>query len=325
MVVVAVILAAAVTSAVHHAEVIAHRVGEPFGSLILAVAVTIIEVGLIITLMTSGSGDAATLARDTVFAAVMITVNGIIGLSLLTRTRGGKIARFNAEGSGTALATVATLATLTLVLPPSPPRPRPGVQRHPARLRRRRITRPLRLVRARADDPPPRLLPARRPHHRRRPRRSAEHQRRLRERRPARRRARLGRRAREGREQADRGRRHQRGAAAGVRRRDHRAARPRPRIDRRRPRRLPRPNADEPQPRARISDRQHRPHHPRDRRRQHLARRAPRARPRPDADGAPRDQHARRRPHDRPGRATLQQATVHLVLFASFLVLAINP
>lgn len=117
VVVVAVILAAAVTSAVHHAEVIAHRVGEPFGSLILAVAVTIIEVGLIITLMTSGSGDAATLARDTVFAAVMITVNGIIGLSLLTRTRGGQIARFNAEGSGTALATVATLATLTLVLP----------------------------------------------------------------------------------------------------------------------------------------------------------------------------------------------------------------
>ncbi len=117
VVVVALILAAAVTSAVHHAEVIAHRVGEPFGSLILAVAVTIIEVGLIITLMTSGSGDAATLARDTVFAAVMITVNGIIGLSLLARTRGGKIAQFNAEGSGTALATVATLATLTLVLP----------------------------------------------------------------------------------------------------------------------------------------------------------------------------------------------------------------
>jgi Ca2+:H+ antiporter len=115
--IVAVILAAAVISAVHHAEVIAHRVGEPFGSLILAVAVTIIEVGLIITLMTSGGSEAATLARDTVFAAVMITVNGIIGLSLLVRTRGGQIARFNAEGSGTALATVATLATLTLVLP----------------------------------------------------------------------------------------------------------------------------------------------------------------------------------------------------------------
>lgn len=117
VVVVAVVLAAAVLSAVHHAEVIAHRVGEPFGSLVLAVAVTIIEVGLIITLMTSGSGDSATLARDTVFAAVMITVNGIIGLSLLARTRGGNVARFNAEGSGTALATVATLATLTLVLP----------------------------------------------------------------------------------------------------------------------------------------------------------------------------------------------------------------
>ncbi len=112
-----VVLGAAVISAVHHAEVIAHKVGEPFGSLVLAVAVTIIEVGLIITLMTSGSGDAATLARDTVFAAIMITVNGILGLSLLVRTRGGEVARFNAEGSGTALATVATLATLTLVLP----------------------------------------------------------------------------------------------------------------------------------------------------------------------------------------------------------------
>lgn len=115
--VVAVFLGAAVLSAVHHAEVIAHRVGEPFGSLVLAVAVTIIEVALIITLMTSGSGDAATLARDTVFAAVMITVNGVIGASLLVRTRRGGVARFNAEGSGTALATVATLATLTLVLP----------------------------------------------------------------------------------------------------------------------------------------------------------------------------------------------------------------
>ncbi|MEH3053022.1 MAG: hypothetical protein PGN13_03305 [Patulibacter minatonensis] len=115
--IVAFVLAASVLSAVHHAEVIAHKVGEPFGSLVLAVAVTIIEVGLIITLMTSGSGDAATLARDTVFAAVMITMNGIIGLSLLVRTSKGGVARFNAEGSGAALATVATLATLTLVLP----------------------------------------------------------------------------------------------------------------------------------------------------------------------------------------------------------------
>src|SRR5947208_701145 len=77
------VLAGSVLAAVHHAEIVAHHVGEPFGSLILAVAVTVIEVGLIITLMVSGAAQTASLARDTVFAAVMITCNGIIGLSLL--------------------------------------------------------------------------------------------------------------------------------------------------------------------------------------------------------------------------------------------------
>ncbi len=115
--VVAVILGASVLAAVQHAEVVAHRVGEPFGSLILAVAVTIIEVGLIVTLMVSGGPDSATLARDTVFAAVMITTNGIVGLSLLVAAWRHEMAVFNPEGSGAALATVAALATLTLVLP----------------------------------------------------------------------------------------------------------------------------------------------------------------------------------------------------------------
>ncbi|MEC3956720.1 ionic transporter y4hA [Nocardia sp. CDC153] len=114
---VAVWLIGAVLSAVHHAETVAHRVGEPFGSLILAVAVTIIEVGLIVTLMVSSGEKAASLARDTVFAAVMITCNGIVGLSLLVGALRRRVAVFNAEGTGAALATVATLATLSLVLP----------------------------------------------------------------------------------------------------------------------------------------------------------------------------------------------------------------
>jgi Ca2+:H+ antiporter len=117
VVVVALILAGAVLAAVHHAEVVAHRVGEPFGSLLLAVAVTIIEVALIVTLSVSGGPETATLARDTVFAAVMITCNGIVGLSLLLGARRYGLAVFNAEGSGAALATVATVATLSLVLP----------------------------------------------------------------------------------------------------------------------------------------------------------------------------------------------------------------
>src|SRR3954471_2362582 len=82
--IVAVLLGMAVLAAVQHAETVAHRVGEPFGSLLLAVAVTIIEVGLIMTLMLSSDGkDTSALARDTVFAAVMIACNGIAGLALL--------------------------------------------------------------------------------------------------------------------------------------------------------------------------------------------------------------------------------------------------
>ncbi|MFB7932369.1 MULTISPECIES: calcium:proton antiporter [Streptomyces] len=111
------VLAGAVLSAVHHAEVVAHRVGEPFGSLVLAVAVTIIEVALIVTLMVDGGDKSATLARDTVFAAVMITCNGIVGLCLLVASLRHGTAVFNPEGTGAALATVATLATLSLVLP----------------------------------------------------------------------------------------------------------------------------------------------------------------------------------------------------------------
>ncbi|MFB9505102.1 calcium:proton antiporter [Streptomyces aurantiacus] len=111
------VLAGAVLAAVHHAEVVAHRVGEPFGSLVLAVAVTVIEVALIVTLMADGGDKSSTLARDTVFAAVMITCNGIVGLSLLVASLRHGLAVFNAEGAGAALATVATLATLSLVLP----------------------------------------------------------------------------------------------------------------------------------------------------------------------------------------------------------------
>ena len=111
--VVAVLLLGAVVAAVDHAEAIAHRVGEPYGSLVLAVAVTIIEVGLIVTLMVSGKEGTATLARDTVFAAAMITINGILGLSILVGSVRHGLVVFNKEGTGGALATVATLATLS--------------------------------------------------------------------------------------------------------------------------------------------------------------------------------------------------------------------
>jgi len=117
LIIVGVFLATSVLSAVHFAEVVAHRVGEPFGSLVLAVAVTVIEVGLIVTLMVSDSKGNETLARDTVFAAAMITTNGILGLSVMLGALRDHVASFNAEGTATALATVSTLAVLCLVLP----------------------------------------------------------------------------------------------------------------------------------------------------------------------------------------------------------------
>ncbi|MFK8905747.1 calcium:proton antiporter [Streptomyces sp. YS-3] len=130
---VACFLAGAVLAAVHHAEVVAHRVGEPFGSLVLAVAVTVIEVALIVTLMTDGGGKSATLARDTVFAAVMITCNGIVGVCLLIGALRRRLAVFNPEGTGAAFATVTTLAGLSLVLPTFTTS-KPGPQFSPAQL-----------------------------------------------------------------------------------------------------------------------------------------------------------------------------------------------
>ncbi len=114
---VAVVLVGAVLAAVHHAEVVAHRIGEPFGSLVLAVAVTVIEVGLIVMLTLGGGEGAATYARDTVFAALMISLNGIVGLSLLIGALRHGFASFNASGSGAALSTVVALAAICLVLP----------------------------------------------------------------------------------------------------------------------------------------------------------------------------------------------------------------
>ena len=112
-----VILIGAVLAAVHHAEVVAHRVGEPFGTLVLAIAVTVIEVSLIVSLMTSGTGDAASLARDTVFAAIMIILNGIVGLCLLAGGLRHGEQRFTLRGVSAALCTLAAMAVLSLILP----------------------------------------------------------------------------------------------------------------------------------------------------------------------------------------------------------------
>lgn len=110
-------LIATVLVAVYHAEIIAHRIGEPLGTLVLALAVTVIEVSLIISMMLSGGDEARSLARDTVFATVMIICNGVVGICLLAGGIRHRIVRFRAEGSSAALSVLAALTTLTLILP----------------------------------------------------------------------------------------------------------------------------------------------------------------------------------------------------------------
>lgn len=113
----AVAIVAVVLAAVHHAEVIAHKVGEPFGTLILAIAITIIEVSLIVTIMLAGGEGASELARDTVFAAVMILITGVIGLSLMIGGFRYMEQKFGRQGVGAALITLSAISVLTLILP----------------------------------------------------------------------------------------------------------------------------------------------------------------------------------------------------------------
>jgi Ca2+:H+ antiporter len=110
-------LIAAVIAAVHHAEVVAHKVGEPFGTLMLAIAVTVIEVALIVSMMLAGSDEAAALPRDTIFAAIMIICNGVVGICLLVGGLRHREQAYRLEGVNAALGALVAMAGLTLVLP----------------------------------------------------------------------------------------------------------------------------------------------------------------------------------------------------------------
>jgi Ca2+:H+ antiporter len=112
-----IVLIATVFSAVHHAEVIAHRVGEPFGTLVLALAVTVIETALIVSVMITAPVEKAGLARDTVFAAVMIVCNGIVGFCLLLGGARHREQGFQVQGASAALAVLVALTSLALIIP----------------------------------------------------------------------------------------------------------------------------------------------------------------------------------------------------------------
>jgi Ca2+:H+ antiporter len=111
-----VILFGTVFAAVHHAEVIAHRIGEPFGTLLLTLAVTIIEVALIATIML-GEKQVPTLARDTVFAVVMIVCNGLVGICIFIGGLRYREQDFQVSGANLYLSVLFVMATITLVMP----------------------------------------------------------------------------------------------------------------------------------------------------------------------------------------------------------------
>jgi Ca2+:H+ antiporter len=115
-VVLLIILFGTVFAAVHHAEVIAERIGEPYGTLLLTLAVTVIEVALIATIML-GEKPVPTLARDTVFAVVMIVCNGLVGICILAGGLRYREQDVQVTGSSLYLSVLIVMATITLIMP----------------------------------------------------------------------------------------------------------------------------------------------------------------------------------------------------------------
>ena len=113
----ALFLVSSVLAAVHHAEVVAHRVGEPFGTIILAICITILEVSLIISLMVAGGEYATTYARDTVFAAIMLILNGILGVCIWVGGVKYHEQFFARTSATTYLVSLVAILTMTLILP----------------------------------------------------------------------------------------------------------------------------------------------------------------------------------------------------------------
>jgi Ca2+:H+ antiporter len=110
------IMLGAIFAAVEHADVIAHRVGEPYGTLVLTLAVTVIEVALIESIVLM-PGSSPALARDTVFAVIMIVCNGLVGLCVLLGGIRHREQEFQVSGAALYLNVLSALSVLTLILP----------------------------------------------------------------------------------------------------------------------------------------------------------------------------------------------------------------
>ncbi|MBC6491522.1 calcium:proton antiporter [Flavihumibacter stibioxidans] len=116
-IVASILLILSVMSSVHHSEIIAHRVGEPFGTIILAISITVIEVSIIISLMVSGGDDSVSLARDTVYSATMLILNGIVGACLFIGGLKHHEQTFSKHSVTIALVSLVSIVIFTLVFP----------------------------------------------------------------------------------------------------------------------------------------------------------------------------------------------------------------
>jgi Ca2+:H+ antiporter len=110
------VVALSAFAVVRHAEYLAHRLGEPYGTLILTLAVTGIEVMIIVATMSTGDGS-PTLARDAMFAVLMIVLNGLVGSALLIGGIRHHEQEYNLQGASAFLAVILPLAVVGLVLP----------------------------------------------------------------------------------------------------------------------------------------------------------------------------------------------------------------
>lgn len=112
-----IVLIFTVFAAVRHAETVSARLGETIGTVVLAVAVTAIEVSLIASIMLQASTGTSTIARDTVFAGVMTVLNGVVGVSLIVGSARHTEQTFHPQGAASALGVLGTLAITSMILP----------------------------------------------------------------------------------------------------------------------------------------------------------------------------------------------------------------
>jgi Ca2+:H+ antiporter len=110
------VMLAAAVAIVRHAEVLAHRLGEPAGTLLLTLAITGLEVAMVAFVMSTGA-EKPTLARDTMFAVVMLVLNGFMGLALLLGGLRHREQSFNLQSANAFLVMILPLTVLGLVLP----------------------------------------------------------------------------------------------------------------------------------------------------------------------------------------------------------------